>query len=564
MNKYLKYNPQDRKIAYFSLEIGLSAQLPTYAGGLGILAGDTIKSFADLKVPAVAVSLLNEKGYFYQQLDQDGNQTEVDTNWNHRDYMTKLSDKIIVNLEGRDILVQAWVYEVNGLTGGVVPVIFLDTNLDANQEQDRAITKHLYGGDRRYRLMQEALLGIGGVRILQILDHENLQAYHMNEGHSALLTLELMDRYKNDLERVRELCVFTTHTSVAAGHDSFDIELARSVLRNFCDVETLKHDNIIDQNNKLNMTYLALHHSKYINGVAKKHGEVSQKMFPGYSIDAITNGIHTRTWVSDAMSEVFDRHLPSWRNDPYTLRNVLNISRDEIWRAHEKAKKTLIDYVNGQYSSGMDYDTLTIGFARRATAYKRADLLFSDIERLKKIVAEKGKIQIIYGGKAHPSDGQGKDFIRKIFKHIKELKGTIHVEYIQNYEMYTAKLMVSGCDIWLNTPLRPREASGTSGMKAAVNGVLNFSVLDGWWLEGHIEDYTGWSIGPRPKDKEEETDHIADVEDLYNKLENKIIPLYYEDKTWWNEMMAQNIALNGSFFNTHRMVSQYVMQAYYQ
>ncbi|MBU0762902.1 MAG: alpha-glucan family phosphorylase, partial [Candidatus Altiarchaeota archaeon] len=298
MKLFRKYNPQERKVAYFSMEVGLAPELPIYAGGLGILAGDTLKSFADLNVPAVGVSLLNEKGYFYQELDEWGNQREADVNWDHRKQMSLLSDKVNVNLEGRDIKLQAWVYEIKGLKGHTVPVVFLDSNIDVNSPQDRGLTSHLYGGDRRYRLMQEALLGIGGVRMLQLLDLDNLTAYHMNEGHSALLTLELMDRYEGNIETVRELCVFTTHTPVPAGHDSFELDMAKNVLKNFCSVDALDHDHIIDQHKKLNMTYLALYHSKYVNGVAKKHGEVTQKMFPGYSIDAITNGVHAQTWVS--------------------------------------------------------------------------------------------------------------------------------------------------------------------------------------------------------------------------------------------------------------------------
>ena len=564
MKHYRKYGPQERKVAYFSLEIGLKPELPVYSGGLGILAGDTIKSFADLKVPAVAVSLLNEKGYFYQEIDEHGNQREMDVNWDHKKHMTLLRDRINVNLEGRDIAVRGWVYEVVGIGGWEVPVIFLDTNIESNNDYDKRLTRYLYGGDRRYRLMQEAILGIGGARMLQLLDHDNLSAYHMNEGHSALLTLELMDRFEGDLDKVRNLCVFTTHTPVPAGHDSFDREMAGNVLKNFCEIETLNHDNIIDHENKLNMTYLALYHSRYINGVAKKHGEVSQKMFPAYSIDSITNGIHTPTWVCEPLAKVFDKHIPSWKTDPYTLRNALNIPRDDLWRAHDHAKSKLIDFINDHYNVGMRKDVLTIGFGRRATAYKRADLIFKDPQRLKQINDSVGEIQLIYGGKAHPMDTGGKDFIRQIFSNIRELSDSIKIVYVKNYEMYTAKLMISGCDVWLNTPLRPMEASGTSGMKAAVNGVINFSVLDGWWLEGHIEGYTGWAIGPRPRDIEEHADQSADVRDLYDKLENKVIPTYYEDLDWWREMMAQNIALNGSFFNTNRMVSQYVMQAYFQ
>jgi starch phosphorylase len=583
MSGYFAYKPQERKVAYFSFEVGLSPELPIYAGGLGILAGDTIKAFADQGVPVVAVSLLNEKGYFYQELDSAGNQLEVPIDWDHTKYMTPLPEKVTVKLEGRDVLVQAWVHGVEGLGGYRIPVVFLDTNIKTNAEEDRLLTSYLYGGDSRYRLMQEAILGLGGVRILQILDHDNLERYHMNEGHSALLTLELMNRYEKTLQRVRELCVFTTHTPLQTGHDSFDLELVESVLGDFYDWSGLEHDNIIDSGRRLNMTYLALYHSKYVNGVAKKHGEVAQQMFPGYSIDAITNGIHTNTWLSEPMARVFDRHIPSWRQDPYCLRSALNIPLHELWDAHLEAKKKLIDFVNKHYHVGMDYETLTIGFARRAAAYKRADLLFTDKERLLEIHDKAGGFQVIFGGKAHPKDEDGKKMIKDVVSHINELRDRIKMVYLNNYDVYSARLLVAGADVWLNTPLRPLEASGTSGMKAAVNGVINFSVLDGWWLEGHIEDYTGWSIGPSPGDEDFKHIQVAedsgekqadvgdgglgyeqDVEDLYAKLEEKIIPMYYENRGRWMKMMAGNIAFNGSYFNTHRMVSQYVMQAYFQ
>ena len=315
----LDYNPFDRKIAYFSLEIGLNDKLPTYAGGLGILAGDTIKSFADKRVPVIAVTLLNRKGYFRQEIDDQGNQIEHEEDWNPQDHMTLMSEKVSVELEGRDVMLKTWIYTVEGTTGYKVPVLFLDSDLPANHEYDRELTSYLYGGDRRYRLKQEAILGIGGTRMLNILNHDELETYHMNEGHSALLTLELMNRHENDLEEVRDLCVFTTHTPVPAGHDRFQMQDVMEILRDYYDFGSLKHDKIIGDDDKLNMTYLALYHSRYINGVAKKHGEVAAKMFPEYNIDAITNGIHGATWVSKAMSDVFDRYIPSWREDTYAL-----------------------------------------------------------------------------------------------------------------------------------------------------------------------------------------------------------------------------------------------------
>ncbi|MBT8372615.1 MAG: alpha-glucan family phosphorylase, partial [Deltaproteobacteria bacterium] len=410
------------------------------------------------------------------------------------------------------------------------------------------------------------VLGFGGSQMLQILDHDNLEAYHMNEGHAALLTLDLMDRYQQDLEKVKELCVFTTHTPVPAGHDTFDLEMARAVISDKYQLESLKHDNIIEADGRLNMTYLALYHAEYINGVAQKHGETSQKMFPDYRIDAITNGVHSRTWICDDMAVVLDRHIPNWRQDSFALRNALDIPREEIWQAHLAAKSKLFDFINAQYGVALDPDILTIGFARRVASYKRATLLLHDIERIKRIAAESGRLQFIFAGKAHPADAQGKALIKEIHQTGRQLNDAVKMVYIPNYDMYRAKFLVSGVDVWLNTPLRPMEASGTSGMKAAANGVINFSVLDGWWIEGHIDGVTGWSIGPRHlKDQEtNETSDEADADDLYAKLEQKIIPSFYKDRGHWTDMMAYNIALNGSFFNTHRMVAQYVLEAYFQ
>ena len=566
MNPYATFNPQERKVAYFSMEVGLRPEIPTYSGGLGILAGDTLKSFADLSVPAVGVTLLYTKGYFHQEIDAEGNQIEVPVEWNPAEFMTLLSDKVTIEIEGRTVLIQAWVYSVEGVGGYTVPVLFLDTNIDTNAPEDQEISAYLYGGDERYRLKQELLLGLGGAHMLQILDHDNLEAYHMNEGHAALLTLALMDRYQQDLEKVKELCVFTTHTPVPAGHDTFDVKMAQAVLGGKYQLENLNHNNIINADGRLNMTYLALYHSEYINGVAQKHGETSQKMFPEYRIDAITNGVHSRTWICDDIAAMLDRHIPNWRQDSYALRNALDIPREEIWQAHQAAKIKLFDFIKAQYGIVLEPEIFTIGFARRAATYKRATLLLRDIERLKRIASESGRLQLVFAGKAHPADAQGKALIKEIHQAGLHLNDTIKLVYIPNYDMYRAKFLVSGVDVWLNTPLRPMEASGTSGMKAAANGVINFSVLDGWWIEGHIDGVTGWAIGPRYiKDQETREDSDAvDAEDLYDKLARRILPCFYKDRTRWAGMMTHNIALNGSFFNTHRMVAQYVLEAYFQ
>ena len=546
------------KIAYFSMEIGLDKHIPTYSGGLGILAGDTLKSCADLNVPIIGIMLLSENGYFYQKIDETGNQIELPINFNINDFLTLLPSKTNVTIEDRTVNIRIWHYLIKGLNGYLVPVFFLDTNLEENSEADREITKHLYGGDNKYRLAQEIVLGIGGVRAIRSLGYKTIDKYHMNEGHAALCTLELFRELKN-IEKVREQCVFTTHTPVAAGHDQFDLSFAKPMLGD------ILPDSILDEitfENKLNMTRLALFFSHYVNGVAKKHGEVSRSMFPGYSIDSITNGVHTPTWVSEPFQRLFDKHLPGWRSDPYILRATFSIDKQEVWAAHMEAKKNLIDFVNNRYNVGMNYDHFTIGFARRQTAYKRPDLLISDPRRLEQIAEKTGHIQIIYAGKAHPKDKSGKETIKKIFDVMKSISGKIKITYIHNYDMTIGKMMTAGVDLWLNTPRRPREASGTSGMKAAHNGVPQFSTLDGWWLEGCVENITGWAIGPE-KTEEEESDDEVDRNDLYNKLENWIIPKFYNDRDNWIRTMRSCIAINASFFNTNRMTQQYVLNAYF-
>ncbi len=556
---------REPKIAYFSMEIGIRSDMPTYSGGLGVLAGDTIKSAADLNLPMVAVTLLTKKGYFKQEIDIFGRQIELPDEWDPSNFMTPLKERVSVFIEDREVFIGAWLYVVESMRGTKIPVIFLDTDLLENAHQDREITHYLYGGDLTYRLKQEIVLGIGGARMLDELGFE-IKKYHMNEGHSALLTLELLKRFKRDIEevwderlvwdidRVRGLCVFTTHTPVAAGHDKFPYELVKRVMCEIIPLEILKE---LGGKEHLNMTLLALNLSQYVNGVAKKHGEVSKNMFPGYEIHAITNGVHSFTWTCESFKRLYDKYLPGWANEPEIFVRVGRIPDNELWEAHMEAKRHLIDYVNRETQVGMNYDTLTIGFARRATAYKRADLLFSDINRLARI--GEGRLQIIYAGKAHPKDEPGKLLIQRIFEIKEKLKDKIKIVYLKNYNMELALKLVSGVDLWLNTPLRPLEASGTSGMKATHNGVPNFSVLDGWWIEGHIEGYTGWSIGPSP---DVPSDPERDADDLYYKLETIIIPTFYNDKKTWIRIMQNAIGKNAYYFNSHRMMRRYVTEAY--
>jgi starch phosphorylase len=563
---------EQRSAAYFSMEIGLEERIPTYSGGLGVLAGDTIRSAADLKVPMVAVTLLYRKGYFRQKLETDGWQREEPAAWAVEDFLEEMPQRTWVPVEGRTVHLRSWKYEVKGTGGFTVPVYFLDADLPENSEWDRNLTQSLYGGDEHYRLSQEVILGIGGVRILRALGHENIRSFHLNEGHAALLTLELLDEEakragrrsltEDDREAVREKCVFTTHTPVPAGHDKFPADLARRVIGTREDFFAL--EGVLYEGNILNMTYLALNLSRYINGVAKKHGEVSRLMFAGYSIEAITNGVHAATWVSRPFQDLYDRYIPGWREDNFSLRYALSIAKEEVWEAHHQAKKGLVQYVNHETNVGMNEDVLTIGFARRATEYKRGDLLFQDIERLRTISSKTGPLQVIYAGKAHPQDQGGKELIKRIFQAKESLKKEIKIAYLGNYDMELGKMITAGVDLWLNTPQPPMEASGTSGMKAALNGVPSLSVLDGWWIEGHLEGETGWSIGESRRGTVESSDWSKDASSLYEKLEHAILPLFYHDRDRFIDVMRHAIALNGSFFNTHRMVLEYVLKAYFR
>ena len=562
---------EHRSVAYFSMEIGIDEKIHTYSGGLGVLAGDTIRSAADLRVPMVAVTLLYRKGYFLQKLLPDGWQEEQPSPWAVEELLHEESRRVWVLVEGRTVHLRAWRYNVKGVGGFTVPIYFLDADLPENSEWDRNLTQSLYGGDEHYRLSQEVILGIGGVRMLRALGHENIRSFHLNEGHAALLTLELLDEEakrgrrrslsEDDVEAVRKQCVFTTHTPVPAGHDKFHIDLARKVIGDRDDFFGL--GGILYEGNILNMTYLALNLSRYVNGVAQKHGEVSRLMFAGYTIEAITNGVHAATWVSEPFRGLFDRYIPLWRQDNFSLRYALSIPREEIWNAHMQAKKRLIGFVNRETGAGMDENTFTIGFARRATTYKRGDLLFQDMEQLRRISSEVGKIQVIYAGKAHPRDQGGKELIKRIFHAGQMLQDNINVAYLENYNMTLGGMITSGVDLWLNTPEPPMEASGTSGMKASLNGVPNLSVLDGWWIEGHIEGLTGWPIGEPAHGKGDKRDHSLDAPSLYDKLEHAIVPLFYRDRVRFMDVMAYSIAINGSFFNTHRMVQEYVLNAYF-
>ena len=566
------------RIAYFSMEIGIETAIPTYSGGLGILAGDTIRSAADLGLPLVAVTLLHRKGYFFQRLDPSGWQHEEPTEWAPDDYMVPLETRVAVTIAGRSVSLRAWCYQVTGRFGHNVPVYFLDADLPENDPADRGLSDSLYGGDDRYRLSQEIVLGIGGLRLLRALGHDRIRRFHMNEGHPALLAVELLhenarnhhrsDITDEDIANVRTQCVFTTHTPVPAGHDIFPLALARELLG---DIPALRCPTRLCQDETLNMTYLALNLSHFVNGVAKRHGEVSRHMFSTYKVESITNGVHADFWTSPPFQKLFDNHIPGWRSDNFSLRYALNIPKEEIRAAHREAKRRLLENVNRDTNAGMDIDVLTLGYARRATSYKRPDLVFYDIERLRNIARNCAGLQLVYAGKAHPHDREGKKLIQNIIQLAAKLKNDVRIAYLPNYDIESARAITAGVDVWLNTPLPPLEASGTSGMKAALNAVPSLSILDGWWIEGCIENVTGWAIGQLKPIPEEPTgslaDHArdsqADARDLYQKLEETIAPLFYKDHDAFTNVMAHTIALNGSFFNTQRMMQQYVLKAYF-
>jgi starch phosphorylase len=556
---------REPRVAYFSMEIALRSEIPTYAGGLGVLAGDTLRSAADLNLPLVAVTLVSRAGYFRQQIDPQGHQVECAAPWDPSRWAQLLDARVVVWIEERAVWVGAWLYVVESHLGGRAPVVLLDTDLAENAQADREITHYLYGGDDSYRLKQEMVLGLGGVRVLRALGFE-IGAYHMNEGHAALLGLELLRRYTYqsselqagespyDLPRVRQLCRFTTHTPVETGHDHFSYELVKRLFANGEHTNSASDPIDLDELRRLagadslNMTRLALSLSDFVNGVAKRHAEVSSRMYPGYQVRAITNGVHPYTWTAPSFRVLYDQYVPGWCHEPELLSRADSIPDPEILEAHARAKQTLIQRVRELTGVALNPSAAILGLARRMTAYKRPDLLFEDVERLRAI-ARQHPFQVVLAGKAHRQDEEGKRLIARLHQHARELSGAIAVVYLPDYDMSLAQLLVSGSDIWLNTPLPPLEASGTSGMKAAFNGVPSLSVPDGWWIEGCIENVTGWSV--------------ESASTLYEKLTHTVLPLFHGNEPGaWVRLMKGAISKNAAYFNSHRMMRRYATEAY--
>jgi starch phosphorylase len=547
------------------MEVGLRTEMPTYSGGLGVLSGDTLRAAADLHAPIVAVTLLHRQGFFRQHLATDGTQTETAPQWDPAQFLEPVAGTVTLPLEGRDVRLRAWLYRIAGAGGSDVPLYMLDADLPDNDPEDRALTGQLYGGDQRYRLRQEAILGMGGVAMLKALGYDAIETYHMNEGHSALLTLALLNEAKGpaaapsegDIASVRGRCVFTTHTPVPAGHDRFPLELVRSVLGD--DLATTLERLPCCEDELLNMTFLGLFFSRYVNGVARRHGQVAQSLYPEYRIESITNGVHAGNWVSEPFAELFDREIPDWRIDNHYLRQALNLQVDDILQAHQRAKRQLLAEVEKRTGIILDPSVMTIGFARRAAAYKRADLVLSQPDTLRNIARQVGPLQFIYAGKAHPHDAPAKDLIKRVIAASDNLRADIPIVYLEEHDMGLAKLLCSGVDVWLNNPQKPLEASGTSGMKAALNGVPSLSVLDGWWPEGWIEGVTGWSIGDS---LDEDDDPAREAMSLYSKLSYVVLPLYYGSPVLYGRVMRSTIAINGAYFTAERMIQQYMSSAY--
>ena len=548
-------------IAYISMEIGVESNIPTYSGGLGVLSGDTVRSAADLEIPMVAVCLCYSSGYFFQLFNEKGEQKEKEIEWNFFYEFVKVDNPIKIKIENKEVLVSAWRYQVIGQSGHIIPVYLLTTDLEGNEEWMKKMTGSLYDSTSRWnRIVQEIILGIGGVKLLKAQGYNNLEVYHLNEGHGSFSIVELYNALGN-LDEVKNKVVFTTHTPVPAGHDRFDEQLVKKVFENRFPTQLRK---LADDNGSLNMTFLGMNASRYRNAVSKKHGEISKQMFPKNNLDYITNGIHLPFWISKPIRKMFDRKWPNWKANPKLLQNAIELDDLEVFDAHIENKFNLINYQKGHSWNLLDEELITFGFARRFATYKRAVLIFHDIDRLGQIC--QGKAQFIFAGKAHPKDIQGKEYIKKIFESAEYLYDNYRVKVVlmENYNMDLAHMLVSGVDVWLNTPERYREASGTSGMKAALNGVLNCSILDGWWLEGYrMNPMAGWAIGPddsNPKDPGVSNDWELDSNAFYEILEKEIIPTYMNHDEWL--FRSKNAISLASFFNTHRMVEDYAEKAY--
>ncbi len=563
-------------IAYYSMEIALDDRLPTFSGGLGVLAGDHVRAAADRGLPLAAVTLLYNHGFFDQSIT-GGEQREQPVDWSPSAELEELGVRAAVAVAGRRVEIRVWRAIVEGVDGHCVPVHFLDTDVEANAPEDRGITDRLYPTDPFERLRQEAVLGLGGPLVLDMLGYRAIDTHHLNEGHGSLVPVALLARrvagfdpwsafsggssgpVEADLRAVRRRCVFTTHTPVPAGHDRFAPEVAEAVLGKAV-LAALGALGCLEEDGTLDMTVLGMRCADFVNGVSLRHRVVTCRMFPTAHVEAVTNGVHGTTWAAPATAALFDRHLPGWRRDSQELRYALDVPLAELRAAHEQNKEALCTEVRRRAGVTLRADALVIGIARRFAAYKRNDLVLSDLERLAAI-AESAPVQIVFAGKAHPGDDEAKAIIR----HVTSVAGArprgVALAFLENYGLRLGRVLCAGSDVWLNTPVPPNEASGTSGMKAALNGVPSLSTLDGWWAEGWIEGVTGWTIDADEAD-DHDTGDAGDADRLYRLLEEVVAPIYYKDRDALAAMGRHAISLNASFFSAHRMVDEYARRAY--
>ncbi|PYL35577.1 MAG: alpha-glucan phosphorylase [Verrucomicrobia bacterium] len=600
-----------RPVAYFSAEFGFHEAIPNYSGGLGILAGDHCKSASDLDLNFVAVGLLYRHGYFRQEIDKDGAQHAVSLNQNFHHLPIREVQRdgagllISVRILDREVFAKVWQLPV-----GRIDLFLLDTDIPENNAEDRLITAELYGGDQEMRMRQEIVLGIGGVKALKALGIDP-EVFHMNEGHSAFLAMERIRRkvvekkleFYSALQIVASANIFTTHTPVPAGNDSFPREMMREYFGDFAKELGIPFDELfsfgqtrVDRSDPFSMTILALRMSRHSNGVSKLHGEVSRSLWrdvwngvPVHEvpITSVTNGIHTKTWMAPEFSALYRKYLGEWEEritEPDFWRRVIDIPDSELWETHQQLKHRLVEFVRERVrirrerigdspeairdvNRILDPEVLTIGFARRFATYKRGALLFSDKERLKRLLNDTTRpVQFIFAGKAHPRDEGGRALIQEVYRFSREAGFENRVVFLEDYDSYIARRLVQGVDLWLNNPLRPMEASGTSGMKCAPNGGINLSVLDGWWHEG-FNGNNGWAIAAEISDGTVEFQSAVDANSLYQLLENQIIPLYYAKPDGklplaWLQLMRESIRSVTPVFNTHRMVKEYTERLY--
>ncbi len=537
-------------IAYVTAEIGLTTAIPTYSGGLGVLAGDHVKAAADLGVPLIGVTLFYKRGYGKQSVDAYGDQHLDFPMCEPSDVLEDTGVQVEMAFEGETVRIHAWKRLIQGRGGHTVPVLFLDTDIDGNSPVWRPVSNLLYGGNNLNRLRQEAILGLGGYEVLKAMGLTDDLSAHLNEGHTAFFAAALL-RDLGSVEATRKRVHFTTHTPVAAGYDRFSLAEVQRVVGKYIPPDVAR----LGGEKELNMAWLAAALADSVNGVSVINARVATTLFKDVKIDAVTNGVHFDTWVAPEMGALYDHYLPGWRFKPERLRDITLVDPEDFDRARRRAKRELIEYANGETQLGFDSDILTLGFARRVAPYKRATLIFSDIDRL--LAMGRGKLQLLFAGKAHQNDGEGRKLVRDLVALSLKLRGDLRVGFLPNYNMWLGHKLTAGVDVWLNNPVRPLEACGTSGMKAVLNGVPNLSILDGWWAEGCVDGVNGWAIGQDWDQRDDERDANA----LYESLEKRVLPAYYGDTDTWRSLQRAAIA-TAPAFSAERMVREYASRYY--